>query len=991
MENFHDIAPLKGIMGACSLHTVLDRTGSNVKLLHSLIKLLCLTLVMSLSVPAARADWGNFIVNFDKQVPGKRAQIWQIAPLDGRWTYFAGTNGMLEFDGAQWTVWPMQNGQDVRSVMPSQKLGRVYVGGINEYGYYEPSASGELTYHCMSDTLSPDLRYVGNVWGIHEADGVIYFQSDDRVVKCQDGRYTAIRTEGLKIDCSCVTKDVLYVGTNQGVWVVVGDTFFRLPGAKELQSMRIRSIVPYREGVLVATAYHGLYYCNGSCQHLLTGAEEFMRSNEVFCMAEQDDKVALGTIHKGIVLIDLSTGEMRLFNESNGLSDNTVLSLAFDPSGQLWAGLDSGIDYVWLNLPFTNLYSRPRSYGAGYAVAECDGRLYLGTNRGLYYTSSSSITDSSPSTIVSVEGCSGQVWDLCTIGGDLLCLHDRGVFVIDGTRATRITDITGAWTLQAVEGRTDRMWVGAYDGLYLLERADSSWRKVSKVDGVNDSFRQFEQESERVLWLYGTDHVTRFTLGDDLLRVESVREYYEADGFPCGRQMRVVKVMGQVAFATPRGFYRYNPTSDRMEPWAAIDSLMGGPREWVCTVEQSGRLFALGPNELCIVPVDPVLSPESASITTLPHMVVEPVTGYETLTVLNDSLLAIPHEAGFALLHIPQQREEPRSDGLLHIRSMHLSYPKDSLVYADNFLGRKPQLTIDYALGSVRIAYGLPLMSATDDVRFRYRLNDENWSEPSTVQSKEWSGLHEGEYVFEVKATLPDGTESTDSLAFRILPPWYRSPVAYTAYVMLVLLLLWLVQRLEGSRVNRAMHRVEAEKERELEQMEYEYEQERQRREQQITQLEKEKLEHDLQHKSQELLNLMINFTRKNEVLAEIKTDILRISASLRGESARENKRQLLLINNKIDANMQSDEVLKRIEEQFDLIHNNFMKRLQERHPNLSTNERMMCAYLKMDLSTKEIAPLLNMSVRGVETMRYRLRKKFGLDRNDSLTEYLMF
>ena len=88
-------------------------------------------------------------------------------------------------------------------------------------------------------------------------------------------------------------------------------------------------------------------------------------------------------------------------------------------------------------------------------------------------------------------------------------------------------------------------------------------------------------------------------------------------------------------------------------------------------------------------------------------------------------------------------------------------------------------------------------------------------------------------------------------------------------------------------------------------------------------------------------------------------------------------------------SNIQSDEVLKRIEDQFDLIHNNFMKRLHAKHPDLSNNERMMCAYLKMNLSTKEIAPLLNISVRGVETIRYRLRKKFGLEREDSLTDYL--
>jgi DNA-binding CsgD family transcriptional regulator len=137
------------------------------------------------------------------------------------------------------------------------------------------------------------------------------------------------------------------------------------------------------------------------------------------------------------------------------------------------------------------------------------------------------------------------------------------------------------------------------------------------------------------------------------------------------------------------------------------------------------------------------------------------------------------------------------------------------------------------------------------------------------------------------------------------------------------------------------------------------------------------------------MANLMINLVRKNEILNEIKTDLYKIMSSLKKDESKETKQMILLTNNKIDSNIQSDDVLKRIEEQFDIIHNNFMLHLQERYPDLSVNERMMCAYLKMNLSTKEIAPLLNMSIRGVETLRYRLRKKFDLSRDENLIDFL--
>ncbi|WP_373721867.1 triple tyrosine motif-containing protein, partial [Bacteroides heparinolyticus] len=275
------------------------------------------------------------------------------------------------------------------------------------------------------------------------------------------------------------------------------------------------------------------------------------------------------------------------------------------------------------------------------------------------------------------------------------------------------------------------------------------------------------------------------------------------------------------------------------------------------------------------------------------------------------------------------------------------------------------------------------------DVRFQYRLNKGSWSDFTTVHTKEYSNLSEGDYVFEVKAIFPDGTTAMDMIEFRILPPWYRSITAYICYFILLLFVLLYVYRWDDVRVKRKKQQAVVEKDKELHEMEKEYEAEKARQEKQIMQLEKERLEYDLKHKSQEMANLMINFVRKNEMLTEIKSEIIKVAAMLKGEGVRESKQQLILINSKIDSNIQSDEVLKRIEEQFDLIHNNFMKRLHEKHPELSNNERMMCAYLKMNLSTKEIAPLLNLSVRGVETIRYRLRKKFGLEREDNLTDYL--
>ncbi len=61
----------------------------------------------------------------------------------------------------------------------------------------------------------------------------------------------------------------------------------------------------------------------------------------------------------------------------------------------------------------------------------------------------------------------------------------------------------------------------------------------------------------------------------------------------------------------------------------------------------------------------------------------------------------------------------------------------------------------------------------------------------------------------------------------------------------------------------------------------------------------------------------------------------------------------------------------------FDKAHNDFFVALKDKHNNLTPNELKLCAYLRMNLSTKEMAQLMNISVRGVEISRYRLRRNY--------------
>jgi DNA-binding CsgD family transcriptional regulator len=91
-----------------------------------------------------------------------------------------------------------------------------------------------------------------------------------------------------------------------------------------------------------------------------------------------------------------------------------------------------------------------------------------------------------------------------------------------------------------------------------------------------------------------------------------------------------------------------------------------------------------------------------------------------------------------------------------------------------------------------------------------------------------------------------------------------------------------------------------------------------------------------------------------------------------------------------IDNNLNNEDDWKFFEQAFNNTDREFLKKIKSVHVSLTKNDLKICAYLRLNLSSKDIAPLLNISLRSVEIKRYRLRKKLKLSHNEGLTEYIL-
>ena len=130
-----------------------------------------------------------------------------------------------------------------------------------------------------------------------------------------------------------------------------------------------------------------------------------------------------------------------------------------------------------------------------------------------------------------------------------------------------------------------------------------------------------------------------------------------------------------------------------------------------------------------------------------------------------------------------------------------------------------------------------------------------------------------------------------------------------------------------------------------------------------------------------------MNLIKKNEILIKIKNQLNKVHSNITNKTPLSEMQKLIHI---IDHHLTNEQDWELFEKNFTQVHESFLKKLKQDYPELTPGDLKLAAYLKMNLSSKEIAPLLNISIRGVENKRYRLRSKLNLQPQDNLIEFMM-
>ncbi len=914
-------------------------------------------------------------------------QNWAVATGKEGIIYAANTDGLLVFDGQYWNLHHLPNRSTVRSIAVDS-TDRVYTGGLAEFGYWEDSGCGQMHYHSISKLLGTEDAIRDEIWKIAVDGDRVLFQSFSTLYIYENDRLQIVTGNGQPFLFLHQVRGRIFIELlPAGLHELQGNTLVPVRDKEVLYGTNTLTMLPFgnREEVLIGTSKSGLYLMDstGGIRKWQNAADGLLKAAQLNNGLNILDRYyAFGTILQGVVIIDEQGNIVQHLHKGNGLQNNTVLGICKDLQQNIWVGLDNGVDRIEINAPIYYYADNRGSIGTVYAARIFNGNIYLGTNQGLFYSPWPAGGSYQPFSFALVAGSQGQVWDLTVVDGELLCGHNDGTFRVLGNRLEKLSSVTGGWALRRMVDRPDMLLQGTYTGLTAFRKTSLGWRFAYRLGGYSDPTQFIEPASAKEVWASGYKGLRLLTLNDALDSVRQVHHYDSASGLPPSTFLNVFELGGSPVFATDSGFYRYDDITDGFYPYSELNRKLGSFAFSNKVIPaDTNRYWFINRARMSLVHFGPkgTVQVDSTQFAGLNGRMMK---FYESVNRVTDDLFLISLDDGFAIYRASDTAvNRPRLPSPLIRTVRNIT---DSLSGGRYILDGAPE--IPYRCNNIRISYASPWYS-TVPLRYQFYLKgySRTWSEWSEAAEKDFTNLRQGEYTFRVRAMAPDGALSgiTD-FRFTILAPWYLSWGAIVLYAIVLLLLLvagrsWYRYKIRKHR--RSVQESMARQQREL------LKKEAEENEQKLIKLKNEQLEQELASKSRELANAAMNIVYKNEMLNNVHDELLQLRD---GEGRKLTNEQLRKINKIIDDARSDERDWNVFEESFNEAHENFFKKLKGDYPELVPNDLKLCAYLRMNMSSKEIASLLNITTRGVEIRRYRLRKKLNLPHTKNLTEFLM-
>ena len=908
------------------------------------------------------------INTFTPQQYGGENQNWAITQAKNKTIYVANNAGLLESDGERWRLYPSPNESIMRSVNAVNEY--IYSGFYMEFGYWKKNNLGTLDYTSLSKKLKEPLIEDEQFWNIIAIDDWILFQSLNRIYiyNLKNETFRIIESETTITKMHEVDGSIYFQRINKGLFKIESGKDVLVSNNPKIKENIVVNIFKKEDGLFIETQDDGFYILNGNT---LTpwnvSINKELKTLSVYNSIQLNDgNLALGTISTGIIILTKEGEVLYRINQANGLSNNTVLALFQDVEDNIWLGLDNGINCLNMDSHFKVFNDDKGKLGAIYTTAIYNDRLYLGTNQGLFFRELNSNEEFS-----FIDGTQGQVWCLVELDDKLFCGHNSGTFIVENNKAKKISNAQGAWNIKLIKDKPNLLLQGNYDGLYVLKKEGSEWALSHKIEGFDISSRFFEFLNEKELFVsHEYKGVLKVALNNKLTKALEIN----IEPISKGLKSSLSKYNNDILYAYKDGIFKYSTTAKKF----LIDTLLTNlynSRSFVSgkliAEPKMNRLWGFSNNEISFISPGKLSNiPEINSIP-IPYEFRKSTTSYENIISIDEQHYLLGTASGYILINLekPFNKEYKTEINIIVANNHRIN---DVVKIVDKL----KKGSFNNEENTIEISYSISEYNKFLKAEYQYQLKGiyDDWSEWSSNSKQLFENLPFGDYTFNVRGKINNNvTQNIASYSFKIERPWHLSNLMIAIYIISLILFSLMMHNIYKQYYKRQRKLLLEQKNKELELKEL-------ANQEQSMRFKNESLTKDIESKNRELAISTMSLIKKNEFLNSIKNELI----------DRNDASSINPVIKIIDKNLNNTDDWKLFQEAFNNADKDFLKKIKSIHSSLTPNDLRLCAYLRLNLSSKEIAPLLNISTRSVEVKRYRLRKKMNLPHESSLTNYII-
>jgi len=944
---------------------------------------LCLFLLLILTTNL-QAQGKNPIQNFPPSSYKGGNQNIDFTQNRGMTLFVANNLGVLSYNGKGWDLHSFEFGKKKRSLAFDKSTNRLYVGLQGEFGYLDEN----WNYVSLTNQIPSGAQDFDEVWDVFCSDSKVYFCTFQNIY-VYDGNSIKVVSSEEGLQRSFMINDRLFTQNPAGELLEMQGTL-----------LVKKEIIPNGQEIIAGLCTYGgefyAIYQSGKIQpatsnygkNVLAPLSSSLKGTYINHVLQlSDSRLAISTQTSGLFLYDLRSQLIEQISIKDGLLTNACLRSFQDFSGNLWVGMQNGIAMIDINSPMRLIGKEIGIQGSGYAAYETAEGTYYTTSNGIYYK------DNSLDQSVFLQGTEGPAYSIRNIAGKIYAGHHRGLFLLKKNGVKHLTKTEGVWEIKQLKAYPRYVIGGTYSGMYLFKlNNQDELEPLHMVEGFNESSRFFEEDKKGRIWV-GQYYkgLFKLTLSEDLKSFKTDR-ISNSQNAQVTEQVLLSRIDNELYFSTKEGVYKLDQNTDQIIIAEIFQKDIGKQPVYLLKQDSKKNIHVIAKNRcglyMQVSTNNYVFT--SSSICQLRYSFNNDLLHASTNT---SNGIMINSNEGF-INYNPEKENKIAIDNPLIVSKVY-DLTQDSILYERSILGKLSTkvdpITISHKAKVIQFFIESFQLKDANNQQFQFFLEgfDKEYGDWTEATMKEYTNLKEGNYSLKVRAKNSHGnlTES-EPIQFKVTVPFHRSLFAKVCYFLLLVLVVFWITRYQKNVYKQRTIDLERQKEKQVIENNRRLEDIEKQSKLKLLHLKEEKMQSELTHLNTLLAASTMNLVVKNEFINSIKNKLKEVVSDHIKSAA--GKRAILQIEKEIGTTLILQEDWQQFEHHFNQVHGDFLTRIRTEFSDLSPNDQKLCAFLRLNLNTKEISNIMSVSQRGVEIARYRLRKKLNLSKGQNLSKFVL-